>query len=187
MRDKIMAGLQTSVMLLLVIPAGMTLGASTKVYASAGAAPRLSHPSRPQQPSTPDASMQHRGNQVMGFSQVKTVHHFLLAKRGGTIQVEARDPKDSASREQIRDHLRHIATAFANGDFTDPMEIHLQVPPGVPVMKRLKGQIQYRFEETSRGGRILIHSDNAEAVKAIHEFLRFQIREHHTGDSPGIN
>ena len=80
-------------------------------------------------------------------------------------------------------HQPHIASAFASGDFTDPLEVHDQTPPGVPTMKRLKAQIQYKFEATDTGGRILIHSDNAEAIDAIHDFLRFQIREHRTGDT----
>ena len=127
--------------------------------------------------------MEHHGEDVMGFSQTKTTHHFLLTRDGGVIAVTAKDPKDTISQNQIRMHLPHIATAFAGGDFTDPMEVHDQTPSGVPTMKRLKAQIQYKYEETNTGGRVLIHSQNAEAVHAIHDFLRFQIREHHTGDS----
>jgi hypothetical protein len=63
------------------------------------------------------------------------------------------------------------------------MEVHEQTPPGVPTMMHLKAQIQYEFEATDGGGRVLIHSNNAEAIRAIHDFLRFQIREHHTADS----
>jgi hypothetical protein len=127
--------------------------------------------------------MEHHGEDVMGFSQTKTAHNFLLTKDGGAIEVTAKDPKDTVSQNQIRMHLPHIATAFASGDFADPMEVHDQTPPGVPTMKRLKAQIQYKFEETDMGGRVLIHSDNTKARDAIHNFLRFQIREHHTGDS----
>ena len=127
--------------------------------------------------------MEHHGEDVMGFSQTKTAHHFFLTKDGGVIEVTAKDPKDTVSQNQIRMHLPHIATAFASGDFTDPMEVHDQTPPGVPTMKRLKAQIQYKYEETNTGGRVLIHTDNTKAIEAIHDFLRFQIREHHTGDS----
>lgn len=127
--------------------------------------------------------MEHRGEDVMGFSQTKTAHHFLLTRTGGAIEVTAKDPKDTVSQDQIRMHLPHIAAAFGSGDFSDPMEVHEQTPPGVPTMKRLKGQIQYKFEQMDAGGRVLIHSENAEAIHAIHAFLQFQIREHHTGDS----
>jgi hypothetical protein len=42
--------------------------------------------------------------------------------------------------------------------------------------------IQYSFEETPYGGRVVISSANKEAREAIHRFLRFQIEEHKTGD-----
>ncbi|MGH9935527.1 MAG: hypothetical protein ACREAM_04720, partial [Blastocatellia bacterium] len=113
-----------------------------------------------------------RGDKAMGFSHAKTTHHFLLKTDGGVIQVEANDASDTASRDQIRQHLKHIAKKFSGGDFAAPMFIHAQTPPGVPVMKRLKAEIKYQFEELERGGRVLISTDNPEAVKAIHAFLR---------------
>ena len=118
----------------------------------------------------------------MGFDQEKTTHHFRLKEDGGAIEVEANDPKDRDSRDQIRQHLSHIARMFADGDFTAPMLIHSRTPPGVPVMKRLKADIKYRFEEMERGGRVRITTTNREALAAIHEFLRFQIKDHKTGD-----
>lgn len=127
--------------------------------------------------------MQGRGDQGMGFSQTKTTHHFILAKDGGVISVEANDAKDTASRDQIRMHLAHIAKMFGEGNFDIPMFVHDQVPPGVPVMKSRKNQIQYRFEESKLGGRVVIASNDAEALSAVHDFLSFQIREHKTGDS----
>ncbi|MDQ3747080.1 MAG: hypothetical protein M3444_22135 [Acidobacteriota bacterium] len=129
------------------------------------------------------ASMNERGENGMGFSQEKTTHHFYLTKSGGVIQVEANDEKDTESREQIRQHLAHIALMFAAGNFEIPIFVHDQVPPGVPEMQRLKSSISYKYEETDRGGRVRISSDDAQAVAALHSFLRFQITEHQTGDS----
>jgi hypothetical protein len=63
------------------------------------------------------------------------------------------------------------------------MLIHAQTPPGVPVMQKLKSEIEYRFEETERGATIHISTTNSEALQAIYEFLRFQIKEHQTGDA----
>lgn len=129
------------------------------------------------------AEMNRRGDKAMGFSQSTTTHHFRLLKDGGAIEVEANDPKDAASRDQIRRHLRHIAEAFGNGDFAIPHVVHDQLPPGAQVMKQARGAITYRFEETERGGRVRASTSNAEALEAIHAFLRFQIKEHQTGDS----
>jgi hypothetical protein len=63
------------------------------------------------------------------------------------------------------------------------MLIHDQTPPGVPVMQKLKSDIQYKFEETEQGALVRITTRNPQALKAIHEFLSFQIKEHKTGDS----
>ncbi|HEX3092757.1 MAG TPA: hypothetical protein VHW72_09060 [Candidatus Angelobacter sp.] len=127
--------------------------------------------------------MEHRGNQGMGFDQQKTTHHFLLRKDGGAIQVTANSASDKASTEEIQMHLRHIAQAFKSGDFDIPMFVHDQTPPGVAAMKKLRDQIKYKYEAVENGGRVVLSSANAEAVTAIHKFLKFQITEHKTGDA----
>jgi len=123
-----------------------------------------------------------RGDHAMGFSHEKTTHHFRLTAEGGAIEVTANDPNDTASREQISTHLSHIAGMFKEGDFSAPMFIHDEAPPGVAAMKRLKADITYTFETIESGARVRIASANAEAVEAIHGFLRYQIKEHQTGD-----
>jgi hypothetical protein len=67
------------------------------------------------------------------------------------------------------------------------MFVHNTVPPGVPEMKRLRENIHYSFEETARGGRVVISSSDKEALDAIHRFLRFQIEEHRTGDAVDVH
>ncbi len=123
---------------------------------------------------------------VMGFSQAKTTHHFLLYPSGGVIQVEANDANDTASRDQIRAHLPHIAKMFAAGDFQAPMLVHSKTPPGVPVLERLKNEVTYAYEELPQGGRVRITTSNKEALDAVHAFLRFQIKDHKTGDSTKV-
>jgi hypothetical protein len=123
-----------------------------------------------------------RGDHVMGFSPEKTTHHFRLYADGGTIEVTANDAKDTESRDQIRMHLSHIAVMFVAGNFQAPMLIHDQVPPGVPTLQRLRAEVSYRFEEIPDGGRVRIATKNKEALSAVHEFLKFQISEHRTGD-----
>ena len=127
--------------------------------------------------------MNKRGDQVMGFDHNKTTHHFRLLPQGGTIQITANAVDDTESRDQIRSHLGHITKMFAAGNFNAPMLIHEQTPPGVPVMQKLKSEIEYRFEETERGASMHISTRNGKALQAIHKFLRFQIKEHKTGDS----
>ena len=132
------------------------------------------------------ADVDRHGDQQMGFSHEKTAHHFTLLTDGGSIEVESSDPKDAKSREEIQQHLGHIETMFRNNDFEIPMLIHDRVPPGVPVMKKKRNAITYSYTATDRGGLVRIKSTDPEALKAIHEFLIFQIRDHRTGDSEEI-
>lgn len=127
-----------------------------------------------------------RGDRAMGFSHEKSAHHFYLLVDGGTIEVVANDPKDIATRDEIRVHLSHIAGMFTEGNFEVPMFIHDAMPPGAPVMKSKRGAITYVFAPTPNGGQVRITATDADAVTAIHEFLVFQIDDHRTGDSKAV-
>ena len=133
------------------------------------------------------AKVAERGDHVMGFDHTKTAHHFRLSPSGGSIEVSANDPADAESRDAIRGHLSHIAAMFSAGDFEAPMLIHDRVPPGVPTMKRKKASIAWKFEETEAGGRVRVTTKDSEALAAIHEFLRFQIEDHQTGDPKEVS
>lgn len=124
-----------------------------------------------------------RGEKAMGFSQTATTHHFLLSQDGGAIQVEVNDSSDTANREKIREHLKHITGMFRAGNFRIPMLVHDQVPPGVTAMEDLREQIRFTYEETTQGGRVRISTKDKAALAAVHQFLRFQIEDHQTGDS----
>jgi hypothetical protein len=133
------------------------------------------------------ADVEKHGDQAMGFSHDKTTHHFRLYSDGGAIEVTVNDAKDSPNMQAIRSHLMHIVTMFSKGEFSIPMFVHDQVPPGVPVLKEKHAEISYRFEELPAGGRVRIKTTNPDALKAVHDFLRFQIMDHHTGDTTDIS
>ncbi|MGO9274732.1 MAG: hypothetical protein ACLQOO_31645 [Terriglobia bacterium] len=133
------------------------------------------------------ADVEKRGDEAMGFPHEKTTHHFRLYSDGGAIEVTVNDSKDSQNIEAIRSHLTHIVTMFSNGDFSAPMFVHDQVPPGIRVMKEKRAEISYSFEELPAGGRVRIKTTNHEALKAIHDFLHFQIEDHHTGDTTDVS
>jgi hypothetical protein len=145
-----------------------------------------------QQPPTPAQDRTHReavtsrGDHAMGFSHETTTHHFRLYKTGGAIDVSANDPKDSATRDEIRMHLSHIAKRFAAGDFDVPMFIHDTTPTGAPVMAKLRDQIHYLYTDTPSGAKIQISTTNPAALEAVHAFLRFQISDHQTGDATEV-
>ncbi len=128
-----------------------------------------------------------RGDHEMGFSHEKTTHHFTLTEDGGTIEVRVNDVKDTASRDEIRDHFHHIAQMFAAGNFNVPMLVHARKDvPGTAVMSKQRDQLHWDLQETPSGAKITISADNQPALNAVHEFLRFQIADHQTGDCPMV-
>ena len=129
-----------------------------------------------------DAKLKKRGGDAMGFDQDRTAHHFRLYKAGGAIEVVTRDSADDVSRAQIRTHLKTIAEQFATGDFGTPLATHGEVPPGVRTMQDRRSALTFKYEELPGGGRVRITASDAIATDAVHEFLRYQIREHATGD-----
>ena len=129
------------------------------------------------------AVVESHGDQAMGFPHEKTTHHFRILPDGGAIEIVANDSKDLTNTEAIRSHLSHIAMMFGTGDFSAPMFIHDGVPPGVTTMRQMKSVIHYAYEEMPSGGRVRIKSGDPIAVASIHDFMRFQITEHQTGDA----
>lgn len=118
----------------------------------------------------------------MGFSQTTTTHHFILTADGGMVQVTANDPKNADQISTIQMHLKHIAGMFSEGNFDIPHFVHDQTPPGVPTMKKLGNVIHYSAEMLDGGARVKIATDSPEGIAAVHDFLRFQIKDHQTGD-----
>jgi hypothetical protein len=130
-----------------------------------------------------DGELKRRGAAAMGFDQDKTTHHFRLYATGGAIEVVVTRVADEANVSQVRTHLREIATQFAAGDFSKPFGTHGEMPPGVRTMQQRKSALTFQYEETTTGGRVRITASDPQATDAIHEFLRYQIREHATGDT----
>jgi hypothetical protein len=123
-----------------------------------------------------------RGSRTMGFDQAKAAHHFRLSPSGGSIEVHVKTLDDYETRSRIVAHLRQIAQQFKGGDFGVPVATHAEHPDGVTELRRLRELISYTFEATEHGGRVRITTGDRDALKALHEFLRYQIREHKTGD-----
>jgi hypothetical protein len=128
------------------------------------------------------ADVEKHGDQAMGFPHDKTTHYFRLLPDGGAIEVTVNDAKDAENLGMIRMHMKHITEMFLNGDFSIPMFVHSEVPPGTTEMRDRRADITYSFEELPTGGRVRIATANHDALNAIHDFLNFQITDHQTGD-----
>jgi hypothetical protein len=118
---------------------------------------------------------------ALSFDQGKAVRHFKLLPDGGAIEITANDPADVAA---IRQQVANIAAMFGQGKFEVPTVTRGHNPPGVDRMSHLKSDISYAAENLPDGGRVRMTTASLEARNAVHEFLRFQIQEHKTGDSP---
>jgi len=128
-----------------------------------------------------------RGAAVMGFDQTQTTHHFMLFTNGGAIEVSAKNASDTTNRDAIRSHLPHIAMMFGQGNFDAPMLVHdSKDVPGTRTMTDRKATIRYQYVETAAGGRVDIVTTDPQSLAAIHDFLRFQIADHRTGDSTTV-
>jgi hypothetical protein len=133
-----------------------------------------------------DQGVKERGAHVMGFDQDKTTHSFRLHPDGGAVDISVKDRGDAANRDAIRSHLPHIAQMFGDGNFEAPMLIHATKVPGTDQMAALKNRIRFAYVETPRGGRLDIFTTDAEALRAVHDFMRFQIEDHRTGDTTAV-
>lgn len=128
------------------------------------------------------AELQERGAtaEAMGIDQYTSTHVFEDLPDGGRIELQ-RDADDPAGVEQIRSHLRHIAGRFAEGDFSIPGFVHdVDEVPGTDVMSRKADVIFFEVADLPRGGELRIRTDDDEAIRAIHQFLAFQRRDHRT-------
>ena len=132
---------------------------------------------------TRQRDLDRRGAHAMGFDQETTTHHFLLYQDGGAIDAVVKAASDTMNRDAIRQHLAHIAIQFGQGRFDLPHFIHATDDTGTAVMTRLRDRIRYQYHPAPGGGRIDIRTTDAEALEALHAFLRFQITDHKTGDS----
>jgi hypothetical protein len=128
-------------------------------------------------------AMQLRGQKTMGVDQTTSSHGFQSLPDGGRI-VLVRNVDDSAGVARVRAHLRDMQRAFAAGDFSMPMFIHMKTVPGVSVMSARHNLITYAESDLPNGGALRIVTTDSVALAAIHQFLAFQRTEHHAGTAP---
>jgi hypothetical protein len=115
----------------------------------------------------------------MGVDQYTSSHVFEALPDGGRIVLQ-RQAEDSAGTATIRAHMSVIAERFRRGDFAVPGFVHAQEVPGTAVMAGRRGRITYTVDTLPRGGQVRITTIDSTAVRAVHEFLAFQRREHHS-------
>lgn len=124
------------------------------------------------------ASVQQRGETVMGVDQYTSQHVFEDLADGGRIVLDRDDTSDTAAVRTIRAHMRVIASAFRRGDFSLPGIVHAREVPGTKIMADKRTVISYTAADRPRGAEVRIVSGDAGAVAAVHQFLAFQRTDH---------
>jgi len=156
--------------------------ALTWILALPTAACRSAPPPRAGNQATSDtafASMQQRGQMVMGVDQYASRHVFEDLPDGGRIVLEVDSGSDTAGIARIREHMHAIAADFAQGDFSKPFMVHHEQVPGTDVMTARRDLITYEETDRPRGGEVRIRTTDSAAVAAVHAFLTFQRSAHH--------
>ena len=125
-------------------------------------------------------ALQQRGQAAMGVDQYTSTHRFDALADGGRIELQrdANDPRDVAT---IRAHLKEVMAAFQRGDFSTPAFVHAQEVPGTKVMAARKELLAYRYADLPQGGEIRITTADPEVLRALHEFVAFQRKDHRAG------
>ncbi|HSH46294.1 MAG TPA: hypothetical protein VK966_10580 [Longimicrobiales bacterium] len=126
------------------------------------------------------AALQQRGGSArgMGVDQYESAHRFDDLEDGGRIELQDTAGNDAAV-ERIRTHMQGIARAFAGGDFSTPGFVHdMHEVPGTRVMAERRDAIRFEYAPLPRGGEVRIQTTDSVAMRAIHEFMEFQRRDH---------
>ncbi|MFN8653066.1 MAG: hypothetical protein U0133_14275 [Gemmatimonadales bacterium] len=127
------------------------------------------------------ASLKERGGVYMGVDQDQSAHRFDSFADGGRIELLS-TTGDSADVAAIRRHFAMIAEQFRQGDFRTPFAVHDETVPGTDVMQAKRAAIRYEIESLPRGAALRLRTGDKDAIAAIHTFMEYQRKEHH---SPG--
>jgi hypothetical protein len=102
-------------------------------------------------------------------------HQFHILPNGGIAELQG---ADAASIAHVREHLQELTRAFSAAEPPAELVEHVRCMPGGAVMLAKRSVMTLAFRELPRGGELRITTQDADALKAVHEFLTFQ-REHH--------
>jgi len=134
-----------------------------------------------------ESEMNARFSKVLGTDVDKVVQHYYLVKMGGVIELTAKDPNDTATITALRKYLEAQKALYEKGKNDSDAEVHGKIPDGLATMKKMRNDITFYSTETDSGAVLRMFSVNDQARQAVHDFMKFQISEHKTGDSPTVD
>ncbi len=135
----------------------------------------------------PEQEMNARFSKAVGVSLDKFILHYYLVKNGGVVELAAKDPGDAATVAAIQKYLQSQRELWEKGKETVVTEIHGTFPEPAATMRKLRNEITFYMAKTDNGGVLRMFSINDQARAAIQDYLKFEITQHKTGDSPTID
>ncbi|MBT1003907.1 hypothetical protein KIH31_15025 [Paenarthrobacter sp. DKR-5] len=116
--------------------------------------------------------------QVMPFDLNATTHTFTKTTTGGIEQIVANSPGDQHNITLIQQHLNKEAGLFAQGNYSDPANIHGAAMPGLQELQAGASRVQSHYEQLPAGARITFSSGDAGLVAALHAWFDAQTMDH---------
>jgi hypothetical protein len=114
----------------------------------------------------------------MPFEMSSTLHIFKMTESGGEQRVIARASADGEQLAMIRQHLRHEAERFQQGDYSDPAALHGADMPGFKELQAGASHIDVSYTELPTGAAITFHTTDLHLLTAIHRWFGAQLSEH---------
>jgi hypothetical protein len=146
-----------------VVIAGMLAGGGSAVAQESG---------------TVQEHVHHMAHTVMPFDMAKTLHIFRMTEKGGVEKVVAREAADADQIPLIQQHLRHEATKFAQGDYSDPAKLHGADMPGLKELAEGAEQVEVTYDNLPDGGQITFETTDLHLLTAVHRWFGAQLSEH---------
>jgi hypothetical protein len=115
---------------------------------------------------------------VMPFDMSKTEHIFRMTETGGVQRVIARDPGALDQIALIRQHLRHEATRFQQGDYSDPAKLHGAAMPGLSELQAGASHIKVSYAPLPEGAEMTFETTDVHLLTALHRWFGAQLSEH---------
>lgn len=127
---------------------------------------------------TRQEQVHHHAGHVMPFDMAKTTHVFVMTERGGVQKVIAKDARDEAQVELIRQHLRHEYENFSRGNYADPATLHGQGMLGLADLQAGARKIAVRYAALPDGAELTFETRDLHLLTAIHRWFGAQLSEH---------
>ena len=123
------------------------------------------------------------------YDRHRVVHHVYLYPDGGMMTLTVSDPSDAETRKAVRAFVQRVSQLMVMGDLTRLREQFGDAVPGldrIAEARRRKATITVRSSTPDEGSQIVFSTMDPVVLQALHEFLRFQITDLNTGDSPEL-